>query len=188
MKKKILKSLLLLSFSIILIGLSIYTSHFITINDHSDSKDKFIYLSDNGYHIDIIIPEDNYYYCYGWGSRVFFMETPTWDDVTFNIATQALLTKPESVMREIIYYTPQENWIKVYMNNEQFKIVKDEIAKSFRLENGKRVHLKDNFYSANGNYYFLNTCNTWVNSILKKANLKCRYFTLTSEALIELYK
>ena len=76
-----------------------------------------IYLHDNGKHLDIIIPNKHQsrYKAYGWGSKIFFMEVPTWDDLTCKIALQALFTKPESCMRVEYYSELNGDYAKLTM-------------------------------------------------------------------------
>jgi len=61
-----------------------------------------IYLSTNGVHLDIIIPKQHIdpkllnglkhngtdqYMAFGWGDENFYLNTPTWNDLTFNNGT-----------------------------------------------------------------------------------------------------
>ena len=191
--KKLLKILYITVGLITIISLVIIIPHYISINSHSSSTEAEFYLSDNGRHIDIVLYEEGRYKAYGWGSKIFFTEVETWDDLTCGIAFKALFIKPESLMRVIDSYNINKNWVKVNCSKEQYLIVKEEINNSFfnDKEFNSNPILKYNntkFYKAKGSYNALNTCNTWVNNILDKAELKCVLYTLTSGAIIDLYE
>jgi hypothetical protein len=186
--KKIIKYVLILLAGISVVGIIIFGMHFIPCGELNTDGDREIYLSDNGIHVDIVIPENGKYNAYGWGSKIFFMEVPTWDDLTFTVGFQALFTKPESVIRVTTYNYVAKSWTKVKCSEKQYQQIKKEIESSFKHKNNYRINVRDNFYQAVGSYWALNTCNTWVNSVLKKAGLRSCLFTLTSSSIIDKYK
>jgi len=186
--KKTLKYLLILIAGISVVGLIIFGMHFIPCGELNTEGDREIYLSDNGVHVDIIIPEHGQYKAYGWGSKIFFMEVPEWSDLTFSVGFKALFTEPESVIRVTSYDYLDDSWVKVKCSEKQFQQVKEEIESSFKHKNNQRINVKDNFYQSIGSYWALNTCNTWANSVLKKAGLRSCLFTLTSGSIIDKYK
>jgi len=191
--KKLLKILYITVGLITIISLVIIIPHYISINSHSSSTETEFYLSDNGKHLDIILYEEGRYKAYGWGSKIFFTEVKTWDDLTYEIAFKALFTEPESLMRIIDSYNINENWIKVNCSKKQYLIVKEEINNSFLNDkefNPNPISKYNNtkFYKAKGSYNALHTCNTWVNNILNKAELKCVLYSLTSGAIMDLYE
>jgi hypothetical protein len=184
--KKLMKFLLI---SVLMLGLGIFMSHYIEVGDYNDYGEERIYISDNGFHIDIIIPdENNDYTAYGWGSKVFFMEIPTWDDLTYDVAFQALFTKPASCMRVTKYDQYQSNWQIIRLSEEQLFYIKKRINEQFKYDSaGNKILIKDNYYEAKGSYWALNTCNTWANNIIKSAGLRAKLYTLNSESISELY-
>ena len=105
----IIKILLIIGFIIV----SFILTNIIVNPENQGPYTKEIYLSDNGIHVDIIIPENKQYIAYGWGSEIFYLNTPTWDDLTFNNAFKALFTEPTSVMHVTTYKNIQKNWIKI---------------------------------------------------------------------------
>lgn len=184
--KKLMKFVIV---TVAMISLSIYLSHYITVGEHNKNASKEIYLHDNGMHVDIIIPcKDGSFAAYGWGSKIFFMEVPSWDDLTYSVGFQALFTKPASCMRVIKYNARNPEWKVVKLSEEQLLKVKSEIDIMFKYDDiGNRICIKDGFYVAEENYHALNTCNTWANKVIKSAGLKARLYTLNSESLSELY-
>lgn len=185
--KKLLKFILIALLSTGIASLVIFTLHYIPVGEYSNG-DHEVYLYDNGMHIDIVIPENDRYTAYGWGSKIFFMEVPKWKDLTYTVGFKALFTEPASCMRVTEYTYKDSNWKTVKLTNKQFIQLKDEIENKFEHDAfGNRCKVRDNFYEAKGSYYFLNTCNTWVNQTFKKCGLKAKLFTLTSESLTKLY-
>ena len=68
------------------------------------NKDKEIFITTNGIHLDIVIPKDYIkieiqrelqinetvkYVSFGWGDKAFYLETPTWNDLTVKTAIKA---------------------------------------------------------------------------------------------------
>tara|TARA_R110001599_G_scaffold7963_1_gene38292 strand:- start:721 stop:1287 length:567 start_codon:yes stop_codon:yes gene_type:complete len=184
--KKLMKFILLAT---LMTSLSIYLSHYITVGEHNKNGTKEIYLHDNGVHVDIIIPcKDGSFAAYGWGSKVFFMDVPSWDDLTYKVGFQALFTKPASCMRVTKYTMYNPKWKTIKLSEDQLFKVKAEIDIKFKYTSiGNRIHIRDGFYEAEGCYNALNTCNTWANGVLKSVGLKSRWYILTSESLSELY-
>ena len=88
---------------------------------------KEIYLSTNGVHLDIIIPKKYLseklidglifhdraeYIAFGWGDKGFYLDTPTWADLTFSTAVSAMFLKGESAMHVTAYFKKYNNWKK----------------------------------------------------------------------------
>ncbi len=184
--KKIMKFVLIAA---VIISLSIYLSHHITVGEYNHQGTEEIYIHDNGIHVDIIIPTENgEYAAYGWGSKVFFMEVPTWDDLTYSVGFQALFLKPASCIRVDRYYRYNPEWKTIDLSKEQLRKIKVEIDYQFKYDDsGNKIHIKDNFYEAEGYYCAFNTCNTWTNRIIKSAGLKAKLYILNSSSLSKLY-
>jgi len=144
----------------------------ITVNNNQDNHDDYIYLYDNGVHVDIIIPDSNIYVSYGWGSKIFYTQVPTWDDLTFELAFKALFTHPESMMNVSHYNRINSNWVKVFVSKEQHRKLVENINKEFTIKS---------------NYNIFNTCNTWVNKVLRDSGLKSCIWTPFSRDIIKMY-
>ena len=123
------------------------------------------------------------YFAFGWGNRRFYMEPPEWHDLSPEIALSAALGIGKSAMH--VYYLkqkpkPGEKEIALKLTEEQYAKLVQYIFKSFqRTENGSFLLIKskgytstDNFYEANGRFSLLKTCNVWVNSGLKAADVE----------------
>lgn len=171
---------------------------FITVNKTSDKGSQSIYLSSNGVHLDIIIPNKNLstqlaemlrtnpeFAAFGWGDENFYIHTPTWGDLTFGNAFKAAFLKSNTLMHVTEYSRVRKNWVKVPVTEQQLLKVNDYIFKSFKKTNqGKSVLLEnqgyahnDEFYKANGSYSCFKTCNSWINQCFKQAHLKACLWT-----------
>lgn len=192
MIKKIIKFLICFFIVCSVYTISVITLHYIPMNEHSTSNDKTFYLSNNGDHIDFVFYEDECYKAYGWGSKIFFTEVGTWDDLTYGIAFKALFTEPESLIRVVKYNSINSKWYKVKCSEEQYNAVRGYIKRTFKSGmheyKCKFNYPNTKFYLAHGNYSGTNTCNTWANRVLKSAKLKCVVYTLTSDAITDLYE
>jgi len=153
-----------------------------------------IYLNDNGAHVDIIIPQNNEFVSYGWGSKIFYLNVSKWEDLTFKIAFQALLTKPQSLMHVTKYKSKRDKWVSVPVTKTQLKKIKANIDDSFVKSDGKHVfaskgyHSSDMFYYAKGRYHAFYTCNSWANDLLKTSDMYACLWTVFSDDLMSLYK
>ena len=193
MKRISIKKLGLISLTTTaIIVITVTTLHFIPTGSHNDvhTGTGFVYLWDNGVHIDIVIKEENEYVAYGWGSKIFLTQVPSWDELTIKIGLQALFTQPESVIRVNRFKSESfvENLTPVRVTNYQMNSIRQSINDTFKTYKGERINIMGNLYAAHGNYWFGFTCNTWVNQILKKAGLRAPMYSLNSGAIIRQYE
>jgi uncharacterized protein (TIGR02117 family) len=113
--KKILKLIgkIILGF-ILFVGLYLLSAYILSRirvdKEAEDSKDVTIYIKTNGVHTDIVVPVKNdqmdwsrdirfentvskdsaeKFVAFGWGDKGFYLETPTWGDLTFKTAFKA---------------------------------------------------------------------------------------------------
>lgn len=177
---------------------------------YSDEEIQF-YVISNGVHTDICLPVKNEvfdwtsfiatndfqglinqpsYISIGWGDKGFYLDTPTWADLKFTTAFNAIFLPSETAMH-ITYYThePQESSlaIKCSMDKDEYQRLISYIQASFenngsivdaQLIEGKGYTLNDNFYEADGSYWGFKTCNTWTNDALKIAGVKTSFHAL----------
>lgn len=161
----------------------------------ADKKEYIGYLSNNGVHIDIILPtssidtaflaklslkEDTEYVALGWGDRGFYLNTPTWDDVRLSTVCNALLWNSPSVMHVSCYGGSYKNWTTMPLSRQQIDAMVAKMQKSFKINEdssfqpieGYAYGQNDRFYEALGSYNCFNTCNVWTGRILKAGSLK----------------
>ena len=210
--KRILKwvlYVLLLPITYIIVSL-ILTA--IPVDRKSDDKayNTSIYLSTNGVHLNIVIPKKNIdslvlsgikhretddYLSFGWGDENFYMNTPTWGDLTFKNAFIALFLKSTSLMHVTRYKEKSTDWVEVKVNDSELQKLNTYLLNTFQTdENGMKIMLKDkgyssmdNFYRSKGSYSCFKTSNSWVNTGFKESGLKSCLWTPFDFGLLNKY-
>jgi len=178
-----------------------------------------IYLRSNGVHTDIVMPikdslqdwtgkinpaltkskrTDFRYVAIGWGDKGFYLDTPTWGDLTFKTAFNALFYLSSSAMHVTFYDEMKEgeHCKKIYVSKTNYQKIISYIESSFdKNEAGDYVYIenasygnRDVFLEAKGRYSFLYTCNTWTNNCLKAGDQKACLWTLFDTGIFYQYK
>ena len=181
----------------------------------SQKQEIEIFIKTNGVHTDIIMPikteqitwnellpysdfvnmnEDYNYVAVGWGHKGFFLDTPTWDDLTFSTAFNAAFGLGTTAMHVTYKYkTPKltESCKKIIISKEQYEKLISAILESFELKNEKPVWInhkgytqQDCFYEANGTYSMFYTCNVWTSNTLKAAEIKMGLWTPLESGIV----
>jgi len=166
-----------------------------------------IYILSNGVHTDIVVPlkttihdystqlnpklvkeHKNYNFAsIGWGDKGFYLNTPTWAELKFSTAFNALFYLSDSAMHVSYYEKLTENELckKISIPAESYKKIIETINQSFTADdNGNFIPIahahygsNDVFYEAESRYSLFKTCNTWTNNVLKAGNLKACLWT-----------
>ncbi len=184
---------------------------YITVNktELSAPNNKKIYLSTNGVHLYIIIPNNNLstelkkdlafsnntYFSFGWGDENFYLNTPTWNDLTFKNAFTALFLKTTTLIHVTKYKQIEESWIVIPLSEYELQKINKFIYQSFKKDaNGNKrsvassgYSIHSTFYKATGSYSLFKTCNTWVNKAFKESGLKSCFWTPFDFGLIDKY-
>jgi len=211
--KKIFKwfmYILLIPVSYLLVSLVLSWITVDQINSASDLN-QTIYLSTNGVHLDIVLPKNaiedellsglkhnvyDQYLAFGWGDENFYLNTPTWGDLTFANAFNAVFLKSTSLMHVTRYSNKSVNWVEVKLSQEEFQKLNHYIFNTFKTDqNGQKIWLshqgytpEDDFYKAKGSYSFFKTCNSWVNTGFKQSGLKSCVWTPFDFGLLDKYR
>ncbi|MBK9190245.1 MAG: TIGR02117 family protein [Crocinitomicaceae bacterium] len=174
-----------------------------------------IFIKSNGIHTDICVPvtsseidwkkfipvEDfpqvrkHEYISFGWGDKGFFLDTPTWDDLTFTTFFNAAFLPSETAMHvQYLENTPvlSPDCKEKFISSENYKALVEYIRTSFSINSDNQVDLipergywsNDNFYEANGSYHLFNTCNAWTNGALKVAGVKTALLALFQDGIM----
>lgn len=164
------------------------------------AKKHTIYLTTNGVHSDIVFPKSlmipallkgqkhhpkERFFAYGWGEENFFLNTPTWGDLTFSTAFGAAFLKSNTLIHVTRYRSKRDKWIPVLVTDNQLQKLNEYVLNTFyedpsgkhRIEGASYTPNRDSFYKAQGNYMFYKTCNTWVNTALKESDMKASLWT-----------
>jgi uncharacterized protein (TIGR02117 family) len=216
--KYFFRGILLFSCGVGLYLFSAYLCQFITTNDdYKKPKNGIeVFLISNGVHTDICLPLtnndtfwNNYfnpeefkdlihqpkYISFGWGDKGFYLDTPTWDDLTAKTALKAALL-PSATALHVTYRVnkPQlsENIRSFSINKSSLKKIKQYIVSHIKLKKKRSILIDccrypgvyDNFYEAKGSYHVFKTCNVWTNNAIKTAGVKTSIWTPFSSAIL----
>ena len=191
----------------------------ITIKGHKEKKAiHTVFLMKSGIHMDFLLPicnelkdwqeefpisntrsKDSTYkkIAIGWGSKDFYMNTPTWDDLTLKIFLISNFGLGSSAIH-VKYYTdtlPKDSKIlSLKLSDNQYKKLVKYIENSLKRsattkssfilpKNPKVLSKNDAYYDAKQNYSLLFTCNSWINNGLKASGQKACLWTPNSQGI-----
>ena len=159
----------------------------------NERKSCEIFIKSNGIHTDVIIHQDNLsesiqsklnqelsnYLAFGWGDKGFYIDIPTWNDLTFSVAVKAMFLSSETVMHVTPYESINSACVSERISKSQLEELLNYIEASFQLESNKFKKIDfegysnmDAFYEAKGSYSLFKTCNVWTGGALKAARIK----------------
>ena len=214
MKKVLVAGALILS-----LGALFFFVSFFPRGDFSTVSQVDIYLTTNDIHADLILPmrhplmdwssfidltdysergQKAGWVEFGWGDRRFYLEMPTWDQFTMDLAVDALFFPSTAIMHvSAIPFAPNTytNLYRVSLSFDQYEKIVSYIKNSFALKEGRPQLIPksgytdyDNFYDGVGSYSLLNTCNAWTSSALASAGLPRPAFTMAKYGLEWIYR
>jgi uncharacterized protein (TIGR02117 family) len=154
-----------------------------------------IFACDNGVHTDLVLPvsaggvdwrtvfpqqhfaapiEELDHINLGWGSRDFYLNTPTWADVEIGRALKALMWD-ETVLRVDYRWRPQpgEACAEWRVSVAEYGRIAAFVGESLRGSQGQAVRVatgygaQDAFFAAAGQYTPIDTCNQWTGQALR---------------------
>ena len=181
--------------------------------DPGEATNRRILLLSNPIHTDIAIPLDAgvlakfnslvqagiraelpsaRYLVFGWGSRAFYIETPTWSELKPGPLFSAL-----TVDRSVIHVDvtgdiaePQPFVRGFDLSEAQFDRLVDLIVASFRSGPDGPIRIPDaaygefdGFFEANGYFSAIVGCNTWTASALREAGLRTGWWNPLPQTL-----
>jgi uncharacterized protein (TIGR02117 family) len=122
------------------------------------------------------------YLQFGWGDRIFYMETPSWERMNISSALRALLLQNPSAMfvkgHTAVPHYPGEELKCIKLSHADYLALMNFIDASFQTNpQGHKLRLGNGqdgasgFYAANGKYSLLKTCNSWTADGLRAANV-----------------
>lgn len=207
---------------VLLYVISAYTLSAIPVNSDFKQCERDaveIFILTNGVHTDVVLPMKNEYkdwsvavnpadtksgaarakyVAFGWGDKGFYLNTPTWGDLKFSTAFNAMFYLSTTAMHVTFYenMNESESCKKICISKESYNKLINYITKSFATDNAGNYKLikgssywkNDSFYDANGTYSLFFTCNTWANSALKEADLKACLWTPFDKAIFSKYE
>lgn len=183
-------------------------------------NDVTIYILTNGAHTDIVVPlrseimdwdtmvsvddtvgkdQSVRYASFGWGDKGFYMDIPTWDDLTLKVAFNAMFWLSTTAMHVTFYreMTEGEDCVAINIGWDQYAELVRYISDSFQRDaHGNTIYIKtdanygadDAFYEAVGRYNLFFTCNTWANSALKSCGQRACLWTAFDTGIFYQYR
>lgn len=136
----------------------------------------------------------------GWGDKNFYMNTPTWADLTVSTAVSAATGLGTAGIHASYYYTvPTDRpLVSLRLTKSQYARLCAYIDRTLIAdERGNRIMLQplmagvnfnhDRYYDAHGTYSMIHTCNTWVNNGLKVSGQRACLWTGFAEGIFYQY-
>ncbi|MFC1588835.1 TIGR02117 family protein [Pseudomonadota bacterium] len=138
---------------------------------------------------------DTPYLEFGWGDEGFYQA----EEITSGLSMQAIFWPTESVMHVVAVplspdaYFPESKVEILHLDKNQYAMLISFIEQSFYKDaNGSVIKLKNGiygnsqFYKAEGDFYWMNTCNKWTAKGLESAGLDISStFKLTSDSVMD---
>lgn len=185
-----------------------------------DPRTVEIFIKTNGNHTDIVVPvrtaqmdwsrelpysnnvsQDTLYryVALGWGDKGFFIDMPTWDDLTFGLAFRAAFWMSTTAMH-VTYYKDMpvnERCRRIMITEEQYARLITFIGSWFRTDaDGHFIHIEtdavygltDAFYEARGRYNLFYSCNSWANDALRMCGQRCCAWTFYDKGIFLKYE
>ncbi|MFA6239208.1 MAG: DUF2459 domain-containing protein [Bacteriovorax sp.] len=200
MKKKIVIILyLLISPIVIYIGSAlILSSIYVGSKTNDDSNPYVVYVVSSAIHTEFIFPIKNdlfdwhslflnndmniSYVSIGWGSREFFFEMRTWEEIKMKVILKAIFYPSDSVVHvDFLKTLPlNEPLFPLKVDSADYLKLIQFVTQSFAFNgNHKAIQVgefsyygTDRFFESTQKYHLFNTCNMWTNDGLKYIDWK----------------
>ena len=131
----------------------------------------------------------------GWGHRDFYLNTPTWSDLSATTVARAILGIGGTVMHVMFANVRRDpsNSVVFLLSPLNYQRLIDAIVETTVLDpSGRAMPLSapgyldiDAFYEAEGSYSALYTCNNWAISILADAGVRVPVWSPFSGAIMD---
>jgi uncharacterized protein (TIGR02117 family) len=130
----------------------------------------------------------------GYGNRTFYLETPTWGDLTMKNAFLAMFGQGRSLIHADHTHRPGANeWQRpLRITRQQYASLAAHMAKSFQRDAqgrtmpvlGRGYGDSDMFYEAVGGYNAFYTCNSWTGEALRAAGIRTGLWTPLAQSIM----
>lgn len=129
-------------------------------------------------------PPDAAFVAIGWGDREFFLNTPTWADLTARRAIGALLGGNRALLHVqwLRRPAPDKALRRLMLSAAQYATLVSYVRQALpdghaTVIAGAGYGANDAFYEALGGYHAFETCNTWTGRGLREAGLPVSRWT-----------
>ena len=134
------------------------------------------------------------YIAVGYGNREFYLNTPTWADLTVRNAAYAFFGGGPPLLHVEHDYRPQatEDTRPLRVTADEYRRLVGFVRARFRLDpQGRTIPVLgrgysdwDMFYEANGGYSFVLTCNEWTGRALRAAGVRMGMWTPFAQSVM----
>ena len=131
---------------------------------------------------------------FGYGNREFYLNTPTWGDLSPRTAALALFGSGPTLLHVEHDHQPRpdQDTRPLTITPDQYRRLAAYIRARFQLDgNGETMPLIgrgynrwDVFYEAQGGYSFVMTCNEWTGRALRHAGIRTGLWTPLSQNIM----
>jgi uncharacterized protein (TIGR02117 family) len=138
------------------------------------------------------VPDGAGYVAIGWGDREFYLHTREWKDLTVDRALGAL-TGSHGALLHVTYLRKTDFLDYAFalpLSRPQYAKLVAYVVASAPLHDGHLTHVpgaytsQDAFYEANGAYHLFQTCNAWIGSGLRQADVKVSRWTPFAQLVV----
>jgi uncharacterized protein (TIGR02117 family) len=183
---------------------------------HQPARGITIFIRSNGVHTWIVMPKVNPemdwrpyalpddlrdprwgnadHVAIGYGNREFYLNTPTWGDLSIRTAALALFGSGPTLLHveHVDRPRPEPDQRPIRITPDQYRRLAGFIQRRFRLDRGGRpmpllgrgYGPNDMFYAANGGYSFVMTCNEWTGRALRSAGVRTGLWTPFEQSIM----
>ena len=130
----------------------------------------------------------------GYGNREFYLNTPTWGDLTVSTAFFAAFGSGPTLLHVDHVHDPEPDEYQrpIVLRPEEYGRLVDFIRVRFQLDGqgrtipvlGRGYGPSDMFYEANGGYSFVLTCNEWTGRALRAAGVRTGLWTPLEQSIM----
>jgi uncharacterized protein (TIGR02117 family) len=130
----------------------------------------------------------------GYGNREFYLNTPTWDDLSVKTAALALFGSGPTLLHVEHVDRPRAlEWQRpLRLTPNQYRRLAGYISARFRLDaRGRPIPVLgrgyadwDMFYEAEGGYSLILTCNEWTGRALRSAGVRTGLWTPFEQSIM----
>lgn len=134
------------------------------------------------------------YVALGYGNRTFYLETPTWGDLTMKNAFLAAFGSGRSLMHADHDFDPLPgpDQRPITLSHEEYRRLVEFARGSFQYDSrgrtmpliGRGYGASDMFYEAVGPYSAVYTCNSWTGRALREAGVRTGLWTPLSQSIM----
>jgi uncharacterized protein (TIGR02117 family) len=130
----------------------------------------------------------------GYGNRDFYLNTPTWGDLSARTALAAFFGNGPTLLHVEHDHAPSEDAHQraITLTPDEYRRLASFISARFELDPagrsipvlGRGYGGHDMFYHANGGYSFVLTCNEWTGRALRAAGVRTGLWTPLEQSIM----